>query len=1175
MKTAEKHGGLFDGSLTEEAINSSKAVLQRHRGGGDFKGLQQWFSPPEAAELMQKVFRDEYLGDPDAVLDFTAGNGALLEPYYKDSRFGIEIDRDHAKAADYNLIGGDAQKIVPMLRASGLRFPAVAINPPFGLTWTDPVHKQNGVMDSTALSFLWAQNLLDSSGQGAMISGRDKLYREVMKRPESKGVYAIVEIEGEFWPGVAIPVAISFFVRPEQRKRGQETVQPAHFTSTKQLLPALANEIKDARGERCRRLYAYARLDRVKETWKTVRNEYYRRVKAASKKYKEGPRYDVGISGSKIHARPGAYAKMALATGGLLREIELLDRQALSYFGQNPKAWANVEKAEAEGWINVDPALKEKTEAIRAEAELMSTPLFRLKDQMRLGWIVDADRITCKKDDPDKGYQAGRSYAINTRTVVAEETEQRLVENKQGEKQLRQFVTERKLLAVDIGEGSDRHTFNESGENIAYLVEHFEIPDPGDVAEHHPEAVQSNREVLEMISAENGFTFKEFQKDHLSRLLTKGRGMLAHEQGLGKTLMLMALAEATVRIHGAEDVALFVAPQDLLPQWAREAKKFFGREMEVIRTQGEARDVARRIRNGETGWWITHYEALSRVGTGGKRKARRLPPRPLYPEDSLQMRLLRYKQSKYPDQEFPNLDELDIATTLDACPECNADTSYGYSGLTCDQCGHTEKALEVKPAYSHLTKAFNKGVVCIDEVSEMRGDTSLRSKAIRALARGPHKYGGTGTPLSNYINDSFWGLWFCLGNASAAFPYGYDGKTKFEADFCVIEHMMGTGDKENQRQRKKVLPKVTNVSQFWRLTQPGVSRCRKEQTGEPLVPRIYRPIRVPMGVAQQKGHAFWLRQFANYFTEMNPDHNLVYYGLVEKWQAALGQRWRLESMATLPEGDMPTKEWWKAREDIPDVSNWTPANLKVLELAMHHAAQGEKVLIGSDLILTGKWIADRLIEKGVRAVHITEEDKHGKASTKAPGQRAAEVKEFVEGEAQVLCAGINAMKLGHNLDVASTVIVHGLPDSHMSLDQYIARVHRLTSTRPVSVYVIVPKGSLAERKWALLKDKGGASDLAFDGEINMQDEEATDWNKILKEMRAAGIRNTGEEVLEADVKAAWDRVEPLEDTTPDEPVESDAPDPWELDSLFTTEAIEPTRKKKETHTSGFVEMSLF
>ena len=47
----EKHGQLFGGALTDEALSSSARVLSQTRRGAAVNGLQQWFSPPEAADL--------------------------------------------------------------------------------------------------------------------------------------------------------------------------------------------------------------------------------------------------------------------------------------------------------------------------------------------------------------------------------------------------------------------------------------------------------------------------------------------------------------------------------------------------------------------------------------------------------------------------------------------------------------------------------------------------------------------------------------------------------------------------------------------------------------------------------------------------------------------------------------------------------------------------------------------------------------------------------------------------------------------------------------------------------------------------------------------------------------------------------------------------------------------
>ena len=119
-----------------------------------------------------------------------------------------------------------------------------------------------------------------------------------------------------------------------------------------------------------------------------------------------------------------------------------------------------------------------------------------------------------------------------------------------------------------------------------------------------------------------------------------------------------------------------------------------------------------------------------------------LPEEYLDHRAALRERLTAYKQSKGDSgNSIPEvLASATEATTADACPECNADTGYGWDGEVCGGhtgCGYVHRSLYKKPAYSHLTTAFKRGVRCIDEVAEIRGDDSLRSKALRGMARGP------------------------------------------------------------------------------------------------------------------------------------------------------------------------------------------------------------------------------------------------------------------------------------------------------------------------------------------------------------------------------------------------------------------------------------------------------
>jgi predicted RNA methylase len=66
-----------------------------------------------------------------------------------ERRFGVEIDPDQVDAGDYTALRGDLQRLYPLMRLAGVRFPAVVCNPPFGLDWQDPASGRT--VNSTAL----------------------------------------------------------------------------------------------------------------------------------------------------------------------------------------------------------------------------------------------------------------------------------------------------------------------------------------------------------------------------------------------------------------------------------------------------------------------------------------------------------------------------------------------------------------------------------------------------------------------------------------------------------------------------------------------------------------------------------------------------------------------------------------------------------------------------------------------------------------------------------------------------------------------------------------------------------------------------------------------------------------------------------------------------------------
>ncbi len=854
------------------------------------------------------------------------------------------------------------------------------------------------------------------------------------------------------------------------------------------------------------------------EPWRLVARELERRRREEASQRRT---YSVELRGrDRLAIRPGPFVRQALAKAGRLKLIETLHNQPVGHFALNALDWRLLGELEQECDLTIAPAVHDAVAQVASAAEREVIPLYEVRPQMRLGYLTDLDSILCTRSDPERGFQEGTRYPLRTDSRINVRSGEKVTRNKQGEPVVRKYEEEAKVLVIQVGDKE----FCESTEDIEYLLEHFEIPNPGDIATRFPEEVERQRQLIDEIAAEgraNGkdsaFAWKHFQREDLARALTKTRDgggfILSWEQGGGKTLGAAGYALGAVR-NGARNQVLFIVPQDLIPQYRLDISDKLGITVEHITTPSEARRVAKHLRAGGEGWYITHYEVLSLLGV---------------------------KNEPLPVQAVPVHEAEGERVVLDStefCPACHASREDGWqkqSPLVCSAvhaeevrgeertrtCGYVHKGLRVKSAAHYLAGAFRDGVICIDEGTLIKGDTSQRSKAIRGL-QARNKLLATGTPISNYVNQIFWLMWWCLGDSSLRFPYSYDGGlAAFESDFCVIEYTYGRRGSAtaHRREKRKVLPQITNVSRFWRLSAAAMIRRRKRDFGEPIVPCTMKTVYAPMGVAQHELYKHWLSKstFARFFTWKYPDHALVQSGQIERFAAACGQLTKLEYATTVPEA--ATDRGWPGLEGL-EHSNWTPKNMKTLELILQHVQAGEKILVGSDLIETGRWLCDRLKEKGVRAGHIVEE-RDGKAATVNPRKRAVVMRDFRHGSLQVLLCGIPAIRLGHNLDTASVVVVDGLVFSYEMFDQFIARAHRLSSKKPVTVYVMLTKGSLDEKKWKLLSAKAAAADLALDGQLMDEREEPISMEQVLKELQAKGVPLTGEEIAETELQAAW------------------------------------------------------
>jgi hypothetical protein len=1214
--SAEKRGKLFGGNLTDEVIASSRTVLQRGRGGLII-GTQQYFTPEPVARFIASV-----LNASTAVLDPTAGDGSLLVGFGEKARFGIEIDGDQINAADaagrpFRGAHADLQRLYPLLRRLGAAWPQVVCNPPFGLKWEIA---GVGSGSSTALGFKMARGLLRIDGTGCIIAGRERFRDEVLSDEDArKRFFAIVEVE-KLFPGVDLPCVVGFW-REEERPEWTERTEA--FTVTVKdwhaLDPALADAIGKAKYEMfgCSRWSIPAPAPDLYEKFDVAQGEYARR----SGKRHAAQKHTIELRDGRLSVKPTPFVALTLAQrkdGATHKWLQSFDRQTPVYFALQSREWRRILTVADEAGLTIDPKAVAAVETAIADAEKLAVPLYQVNTTQRLGFLTDVDLIRCTLSDDARGFVAGEEYPISCSTQVLASKARREKQTVEGPIVV-DVVVERKAMQITIA----KQEFSEAKEDLEYLLAHFDVPNPGELATRFPAEVAKWEQILrdlekEIQEREPGFRFRAFQLRDLARLLCKGGGILAHEQGLGKTLQQGAFVRALERAGKLPDgCALFIMPQDLAQQATAEMRRFFGREMLFMSHLGsdlahprkrkpnevsalELRERVRARRADLAGQWrgvhlaprapvwaATWFEALATTG----RIEERLPTEKVKDVEEIVQKAEPEHWGCDQDGQtrlLPATEEIRAKRPVysnELCPRCGMDRDGGWDGTVCQAqladakghrktCGYVHRRLFRKPAYRVLGKLFD--VVLCDEGTKIKGDDSYTSKAVRAI-RARYRLLATGTPLKNFVVDLYWLLWWALGDSSARFPYAYvGGKERFTNDFAVLETRL------DEHKRKagpaKMLPEVSNLLRLWKMLCSSVVRRRMDEVGavvgldgawtcpdcklvqhasvdgpdgwtkpayleclhcksvwDSIVPITFVPIETPWGHAQRRFYADWLDSdnFASHFLSKHPDSPLAAHPAVVKILApCLGQLAKLDYATTDPPAD-PDDDF-----KTPELSSWTPGRLKILQLAAKHARAGERVLIGSCLVAPGPWIADELSKRGLRAVHICEQSADGKLATKAPAKRSQAVADFRGGKADVLCVGVNAMCLGHNLDCASVVIVDGLPWDYATWDQFIKRARRLTSRKPVIVYVIMPSDSLATRKWVGLNFKTDASDLALDGKLSARAEEKIDRAKILRELQERGVHFDGTEIPEAEVQrlwAVWDESDPLEPPPAPEP----------------------------------------
>ena len=102
----------------------------------------------------------------------------------EENRYGIEIDVDqiaNARTAKrgYKSVHGDVQQVVPILTDVQARWPALILNPPYGLDWSDQSYFAGRPTNSCVLAFEYATRLMSLNGTGVMLCGATSKFEQI------------------------------------------------------------------------------------------------------------------------------------------------------------------------------------------------------------------------------------------------------------------------------------------------------------------------------------------------------------------------------------------------------------------------------------------------------------------------------------------------------------------------------------------------------------------------------------------------------------------------------------------------------------------------------------------------------------------------------------------------------------------------------------------------------------------------------------------------------------------------------------------------------------------------------------------------------------------------------------------------------------------------------------
>jgi hypothetical protein len=585
---------------------------------------------------------------------------------------------------------------------------------------------------------------------------------------------------------------------------------------------------------------------------------------------------------------------------------------------------------------------------------------------------------------------------------------------------------------------------------------------------------------------------KPFQREDLAAAACVDSLILSWEQGLGKTL-----ASFSWPFLKRASRTLLVVPGGLHEQFQKDALRLYKIHVPILRTEADLR--AHRINTPLTPapenrlgkYYLISYENLTRNHADEKASTHLIQSR------ALDLQLLCR------DAAIAALDD----KPLDHEPYFKG-IGNTYGDITCLW---TPTIARILSHYESHGWGFD--CVVLDEGVRLQSDSEV-SLQIRML-NPRYRLILTGTPIKNRLGSIFYLAWWAAGGSptpTAKFPYALADRGKFIKSHLEIDRYLtreedraiSTQTRREEIRIEKESARVCNVHRLWRTLSPLLIRRRKVDCGESIVMKTIQPITVPLGTAQS----------AVYHHHLNNRPTRNKSGALVKHITSLGmQLTNLRLAACCP--DAPSLSEVISQGNPHQRCSWSPWTPKLhatLSKVAELLAIGESVVIGSPFTHLTQILHELLTEASVKSIALD--------GNVTPAARGTAIEAFKAGHYSVAVCGLYSMSEGYSLDHCSHLIMPGKAFAYDTNNQMEARVWRITSKRPVTIYPIITQTTIDERMEELYGEKSDTADLTLDGALFEDIIEEFDAEKMYYEALQL-FKGTHDTIDETQLESTW------------------------------------------------------